>query len=162
MAETVPTRKLPSVFDEINAIQDRITRRAYELFESNGSVLGRDLEHWLQAERELLWKPPLELTEKDGKFQLQAAIAGLEPRDIGIEVTTEDIVLKAETKHEHKEQKGAVHYCEFEGGKMFRSIHLPKKIDPDKVKAEFKNGLLRVTAEIAEEARVRRIKPEAA
>jgi HSP20 family protein len=162
MSEAVPIRKLPSVFDEIKAIQDRVTRRAYELFEHKGSVLGHDLEHWLQAEREVLWKPPLELAEKDGKFQLQAAIAGVEPRDIDIEVTPEDIVLKAETKHEHKEQEGAVHYCEFAGGKMFRLIHLPKKIDPDKVKAEFKNGLLRLTAPIVEGAQVRRVKPEAA
>jgi HSP20 family molecular chaperone IbpA len=45
---------------------------------------------------------------------------------------------------------------------MFRSIRLPKKINPDKVKAEFKNGLLRLTAEIAEESRGKKIKPEAA
>ena len=35
------------------------------------------------------------------------------------------------------------HTCEFDSGKVFRSIHLPKKINTDKVKAEFKNGLLR-------------------
>ena len=45
---------------------------------------------------------------------------------------------------------------------MYRSIHLPKKINPDKVKAEFKNGLLRLTAEVAAEARAKKIKPEAA
>jgi HSP20 family molecular chaperone IbpA len=45
---------------------------------------------------------------------------------------------------------------------MFRSIHLPKKIDADKVKAEFKNGLLRMTAKIAQEAKAKKIKPEAA
>ena len=87
---------------------------------------------------------------------------GVEARDIDIEVTPEEIVLKAETQHKHKEQKGIVHYCEFDSGKMFRSIHLPKKIDPDKVRAEFKNGLLRLTAEITQEARARTIKPEAA
>ena len=45
---------------------------------------------------------------------------------------------------------------------MFRSIHLPKRINPDKVKAEFNNGLLRLTAEVAAEARANKIKPEAA
>jgi HSP20 family protein len=83
-------------------------------------------------------------------------------QDIEIEVTPENIVLKAETHHEHTEKKGIVHYCEFESGKMFRAIHLPKKIDPDKVKAEFKNGLLHMTAGIAEETHVKKIKPEAA
>jgi HSP20 family protein len=162
MADTVAIRKLSSVFDEIKDMQDRIMRRAYEILQRNGGMLGRDLENWTQAERELVWRPALELSEKDAKLQLEAAIAGVEARDIDIEVTPEEIVLKAQTQHKHKEQKGFVHYCEFESGKMFRSIHLPKKIDPNKVRAEFKNGLLRLTAEIAEEARARTIKPEAA
>jgi HSP20 family protein len=162
MADTVPIRKLSSVFDEIKDMQDRIMRRAYEIFERNGGMLGSDLDNWRLAERELVWRPPLELSEKDGKLQLEAAIAGVEARDIDIEVTSEEIVLKAETQHKHTEQKGVVHYCEFESGRMFRSIHLPKKIDPNKVRAEFKNGLLHLTAEITEEARARKIKPEAA
>jgi HSP20 family protein len=143
-------------------MQDRITRRAYEIFEQNGSPFGNDLENWTQAERELFWKPGVELSEKDGQFQLEAAISGVEAKDIDIEVTAEDIILKANMQHQHKEQKGTVHYCELETGNMFRSIHLPKKIDPDKVKAEFKNGLLRLTAQIAEEARAKKITTEAA
>jgi HSP20 family protein len=162
MAEKVSIRKTSSVFDQMKEMQDRVMRRAYELFEQQGGVLGRDLENWTQAEHDIAWKPAFELTEKDGRFQLEAAVAGVSPKDIDIEVTSEDIVMKAETQHEHKETKGVVHYCEFEKGKMFRAIHLPKRIDPDKVKAEFKDGLLRLTAEIAEDTRARKITPEAA
>ena len=162
MADTVPIRKPPSILDEIKKMQDRLMQRAYEIFERNGSTLGRDLDNWSQAERELVWKPSFELCEKDGQFQLEVALAGVEAKDIDIEVTPEDIVLTTNTKHEHTERKGVIHHCEFEAGGMFRAIHLPKKIDPDKVKAEFKNGLLRLTAQISEEARARIIKPEAA
>ena len=163
MPESVAIRRASSIFDELNEMHDRIMRRAFEVFEHNGGVFGKDLDNWLQAERELLWKPALELREKDGKFLLEAAVSGVDPRDIDIEVTPEDIVLKAEVKHEHKQENGTVHVCEFQFGKMFRSIHLPKKINPDRVKAEFTNGLLRVTAEITQEAQqVRKIKPEAA
>ena len=151
MADAVSIRKPSSILDEVKQMQDRIMRRAYEIFEQKGNVLGRDLENWTQAERELMWKPAFELCEKDGRFQLEAAIPGVEPKDIDIKVTPEDIILKAETEHHHVEQKGLVHYCEFNTGKMFRVIHLPRNIDPNKVKAEFKNGLLRLTAEIAKE-----------
>src|SRR6266705_3086006 len=162
MAEPVSIRKISSILDEMNQMQDRIMRRAYDLFERNGRLFGRDLDHWLQAEREFLWKPAVELREGDGEFVLEAAVSGLDLKDIDIEVTPEDIVLKADIQHEHNEKKSTVHICEFESGKMYRSIHLPKRINPDKVKAEFKNGLLRLKAEFAEEARAKKIKPEAA
>jgi HSP20 family protein len=162
MADSVAIHKTSSIGDEINTIQDRVMRRAYEIFEHNGGLFGRDLDNWLQAEQELLWKPAVELRETDTEFVFEAALSGLDAKDIDIEVTPDDIVLKAEVQHQHEEEKGAVHICEFQAGRLFRSIHLPRQINPDKVKVEFKNGLLRLTAEIAEEARARKVKPHAA
>ena len=152
MTDYVPVRKTSSILDEWKRIQNRVMRRAYDIFERNGHPAGRDLEHWFQAEQELLWKPPIEIHETDGKIVMEAAVSGVDPKDMSIEVSPEDIVLKAETHHQHDERKGRLHMCEFESGSMFRSVHLPKRINPDKVKAEVKNGLLRVTAEVAEAA----------
>ena len=157
MAESVAIRKISSIFDEMNEMQNRIMRRAYDLFEKNGRLFGRDLDDWLQAERELFWKPAMDLREADGEFVLEVAVPGVDPKDIDIEVTPEDIVLKADIQHEHEEKKGTVHICEFQSERMFRSIHLPKKINPGKVKAEIKNGLLKLNAEIVEEARAKKI-----
>jgi HSP20 family molecular chaperone IbpA len=162
MTESLAIRKTSSVFDEVNEIQERITRRAYEIFERNGGVFGRELDNWLEAEEELLWKPSIELREKDGELLLEAALSGVDPKDVEIEVTPEDIMLKAKTQHQHEEQKGIVHICEFKTGTMFRSIHLPTKINPDRVKAEFTNGLLRLTAQIAQEMRAKKSRSEAA
>ena len=161
MTDYVPVRKTSSIFDEWKRMQNQVMRRAYDIFERNGHPFGRDFDHWIQAEHELLWKPAIEIHEVDGKLVLEAAVSGMDPKDITIEVTPEDIVLKAETHHEHNEKKGTLHVCEFESGSMFRSIHLPRRINSDKVKAELKNGLLTVTAEVAE-ASQRTIKPEAA
>ena len=111
MAEPVAIRKISSILDEMNQMQDRIMRRAYDLFERNGRLFGRDLDHWLQAERELLWKPVLELREADGEFVLEVAVSGVDHKDIDIEVTPEDIVLKRDIQNEHAEKKGTVHIC---------------------------------------------------
>ena len=162
MAETVPIKKTKSIWDEMERMQNRIMQRAHEIFSESGGTFGRDLEDWLQAERELVWKPAIELTEKDNEFCLEIAAAGVDPRDIDIEVTPEDILVKANVQHEHGERKGDVYYCEFECGNLFRSIRLPKRIDADKVKAEFKNGLLTLRAPVAEEARAKKISIEAA
>ena len=157
MATTLPIKKTESIFDDLNKMHDRIMKRAFEIFDGKGHAFGKDIDDWLQAERELVWKPAIELQEKDNEIHLQIATPGIDPKDINIEVTPEDILVKAETHHEHKEDKGEVHVCEFTSGNMFRSVHLPKKIDPDKVKAEFKNGMLSLTAEIAKEAQARKI-----
>ncbi len=161
MATTLPIKRTESIFDDLNNMHDRIMKRAFELFDGNGHAFGKDLEDWFQAERELVWKPAIELEEKDNEIRLQISTPGVDPKDIDIEVTPEDILVKAETRHEHKEEKSKVHVCEFTSGSLFRSIHLPKKIDPDKVKAECKNGMLSLTAEIAKEAQARKVELKA-
>jgi HSP20 family protein len=162
MAEILPVKKTKTLFEELNAIQDRVMRRAFDIFNGNGHILGKDLENWLQAERELVWKPSIDIEEKENEFLVRMAVPGVEPKDIDIEVTPDHILVKAEIKHEHDEKKGRVHVCEFSSGNMFRAIQLPKRIDPDKVKAEFKNGMLNVKAEIAEVARTKKVPIEAA
>jgi HSP20 family protein len=161
MATTLPIKKNESIFDEMNKLHDRIMKRAYELFDGNGHVFGKDIDNWLQAEQELVWKPAIELTEKEKEIRLRIATPGIDPKDIDIEVTPEDILVKAETRHEHKEEKDQVHTCEFTSANLFRSIHLPKKIDPDTVKAECKNGVLLLTAEIAKEAQLKKVEVKA-
>jgi HSP20 family protein len=162
MAETLPVRKTKSIFDEIQKMQDRIMRRAYDIFRLNGDTFGKDIDNWLQAEQELVWKPAIELEEKDNEFRIKVAVPGVDPKNINVEVTPEDILVKADLRHEHEEKKGEVYTCEFASGNLFRSIHLPKKIDPEKVKAEFKNGMLSLKAPVAEEARSKKVTVEAA
>jgi HSP20 family protein len=161
MAETLPIKKTKTIFDEIEKMQDRVMQRAYDIFRTNGGSIGRDLADWLQAERELVWKPDIELEEKDNEFRLKIAVPGVDPKNIDIEVTPEDVLVKGELHHQHKEKKGEIHTCEFASGNLFRSIHLPKRIDTDKVKAEFKNGMLTLKAVIAEEARARKVAVDA-
>jgi HSP20 family protein len=162
MSQLVPIRKSKSIFDEVERMRDRIMRRAYDIFTSNGGLFGKDTEDWMQAEQELVWRPAIELTEKDDEYRLELAAPGVDPKNIDIEVTPEDILIRADVHHEHRKEEGDVYACEFAHGNLFRSIHLPKKIDPEKVKAEFKNGLLSLNAPVAEEARAKKVTIEAA
>jgi HSP20 family protein len=115
----------------------------------------------LDAERQLVWKPAIELSEKDAAFHVSVAIPGVDPKALDIEVAPDYVLIKAEVHHEHTSNKGKVYDCEFEMGRLFRSIRFPKRIDPNKVKAEFKNGMLYLTALVAEEAQLRKIEVKA-
>ena len=150
MAKTgIRVRKAETIFDELNQLHHEISQRAYDLFRNGGMRLSGALEDWLNAERELVWKPAVELRRKDNQFEVLAAMAGVEPKDLDVRVTPEDVLISANIEHEHAAEEGAVRVCEFSGGKLFRAIHFPEKIDPNSVKAEYRNGLLRLTAAIA-------------
>ena len=148
MKDPISVRKQESITNEMAGLHERIMRRAYEIFEDRGGIAGFDLDHWLAAERELVWKPSIELSEKDNELLLTVALPGLEPNDIQIEATPEDLLIRAEIRHEHRGDD-AIHSCEFHRGSMFRMIHFPKRINPDNVRAEFKNGLLSIHAPAA-------------
>jgi HSP20 family protein len=156
----VAIQKSESLWEHIQRMEERITNRAHEIFRDNGSISGRDLDDWFKAEKETVWKPAIELKERENRYELHAAVAGFEPKDLKVEVTPEELLIRGETRSERREEKGQICYSEFQSGELFRSIRFPKRVDPNKVKAEIKNGLLTVTAQIADE-RVRRIEPAA-
>ncbi len=148
-SKDIELRKAGAVFDELNRLHDQISRRAHELFRQGGELWGGSLTDWLNAERELVWKPAIELRQKGNQFELLAAVPGVEAKDLDVQVTPEDILIRADIHHEHAAEEGTVHRCEFSAGRLFRSIHLPEKIDPGSAKAEYRNGMLYLTAAAA-------------
>lgn len=160
--DEVRIRKTESLWDQLQRMEERITRRAYEIFRGNGSNFGEELQNWLTAEREMIWKPAMEMKEKDNHFEIQIAAPGVDPKDITIEVTENDLLVRGETKTERKEETGEVYTNEFQSGALFRSIEFPKRIDPDKVKAGMKHGLLTITAPITPDAKSRKVTIQAA
>jgi HSP20 family protein len=156
------TRKAETLLHEIEQIEKRITERAYDVFRSRGAALGAALNDWLAAERQTIWKPQVEVCQKDNQFVIEAALAGVEPRQLDIQVTHDTLLIKADTPHTHPETKGIVHVCEFQPGPLFRAIEFPAPIDPEAVKAEYRDGLLRVTAAIAAEQQAKKVDVHAA
>jgi len=155
-SDTLPVRKTESILEKIQDAENRIRARAFELFAGNG-LFDRDLDNWLKAEDELILRPSIELREKDKQFKLKISVPGVEPKAMDIQATPDAILVKAELHHDHEVKEGDVHTCEFRSGSLFRAVQLPKKIDPDKVKAELKNGMLLLTADIAEPLRARKV-----
>jgi len=157
----VPMTQKNSIVDQIEQLHQRIAQRAYEFFRGRDGW-GDSFGDWLAAERELVSQPAVELREKDGTFTLAAALPGVDAKDITVDITPQDVVIKASTEHKHSEDKGQVHRCEFTAGQVFRSLTFPKAVEATKAKAEYHNGMLNITVPIASEATAKRVEIKAA
>lgn len=145
----VLTRWADTVPDEIQRVQNEILERAAEIYEDGGCLEGRDLDNWLAAEQEMIWRPTIELIEKNGVYKIRAAVPGIEPADIDIQITEEDVLIRADVYHRHSDTIGTVHTCEFGQGKLFRSIHFPVPVDPWRAESAVRNGLLELRVPMA-------------
>lgn len=89
------------------------------------------------------------VSETDDAICITAELPGVELDDIDVSVTGNRITVKGEKKSE-KEEKGEedgrqFHRIERSSGSFQRSMSLPFEIDPDKVGADTKDGVLTVT-----------------
>lgn len=132
---------------ETEAIQRRIRQRAFELSQTRPAD-AHEIYDWIVAESQTVSVPPAELVERNGNFEMKFAIAGVDPDDVNVLVTADQLVLRSDYNHEHDPESGTVHLCDFRSATVFRSIDLPRPIDVNSVKLEFSNGLLRVTAAV--------------
>jgi HSP20 family protein len=71
--------------------------------------------------------------------------------DVKLECTDEGLVLEGEKRREKESEEGGIHRSERSYGHFYRVIPLPEGADSDKSKAEFKDGVLRVTVPLPEQ-----------
>ncbi len=135
-----------SFVDEIQALSDRIRRRAFDLFERRGGVDGFAVDDWLNAEQDLLLRPQSELVEKDGTFKLRISATGFGPGDVKVIAQPEALIVKASASHNHEKKEENVHFCEFDEKTLYRRFDLPHRIAIDNVTASLDNGILELLA----------------
>lgn len=140
-------------FKRFQEIHDAIAKRAFELFERNGGLVGRELEDWFQAESEFLHKIPLELTETEDEFAITAEVPGFTEQDVEVRVEPRRIYISGKREEKKEQKKGETRYSEQRANEIFRSFDLPADIDPDDVTATLKDGLLKVVLPKARKAK---------
>ncbi len=106
---------------------------------------------------ELAWGPRLDLAETDDAITVKAELPGVDANDININVTGNTLMIRGEKKHDREEKGRDFYYAERQYGGFRRAVQLPTSVDPDKVQAEFKNGVLTVTLGKNPESKPRRI-----
>lgn len=104
------------------------------------------------------WAPPVDIYETENDIVLKAELAGVDSKDVEVKVEDNTLYLKGERKFEKEVRNESYHRVERCYGSFARSFSLPNSISTDKVKAEFKDGLLTLTLPKREEAKPRTVK----
>ena len=89
--------------------------------------------------------PAIDIAESEKGYEIKAELPGMDEKGIEVKVTDGSLTIKGE-KQEEKEEKEKDYYLqERRYGSFERSFELPDSVDPDKIEASFKKGVLTVT-----------------
>ena len=130
-----------------------------ELFQASDQ-LNRLFGTWPRRQEELAVTafPTVDIFEDGEGITLTAELPGIDPKAVEVKVENHTLTLGGERKLEREDKKDHYHRIENWYGTFTRSFTLPNTVDVDKVKAEHKNGLLRVFLPRREETKPRSIK----
>jgi HSP20 family protein len=140
-------------FRELGTLQEQMNRLFNESFRGVPPGHGAE-EDWALGGS---WAPAVDIYEQGGNIVLKAEVPGVDPKDVGILVENNVLTLQGERKFDEEVKKESYHRVERSYGTFTRSFTLPNVVDIDKIKAEHKDGVLRVTLPKKEEAKPRQI-----
>lgn len=142
MVRFEPLRELAQMQDRINRIfGDAYTRRYDDDVMQRGD-----------------WAPPVDIFENDHQeIVLRAELPGVSKEDIDIRVENNTLTLRGERKRASEIRNEQYHRVERAYGAFSRSFSLPSRINTERVKADFKDGLLTITLPIRDEAKPKQI-----
>ncbi|GGY38427.1 Hsp20/alpha crystallin family protein [Parvularcula lutaonensis] len=126
-------RPLDLFQDEMNDVFERFFRRFdAPSFDRFGGLFGG------------VPQPLVDVSETDKEIKIVVDLPGLDEDDIDVSVTGNLLTVRGERREERDEDERGFVVHERTIGTFYRSIPLPPGIDPDKAKAEFKRGVLKV------------------
>src|ERR1700747_2317985 len=135
---------------DLSAALDRITSMRAEMDRMYDPTLGSSFRSPASLSG---WNPAVNV-DKD-QFIVVAELPGLKKEEIEISLHDKTLALSGERKREGSSEQGLL--TERFYGKYQRSVALPTAVDPDKVTATYKDGLLQVVLPKAEEAKPKQI-----
>jgi len=104
------------------------------------------------------WEPPVDVYQvADQELVLKAELPEMAREDIDITVENSLLTIKGEKRLSRDVKEEHFHHVERRYGAFSRSFSLPPTVDPNRVSAEYKNGVLTVRLPLREEAKPRSI-----
>jgi HSP20 family protein len=137
-------------FKDLLTLQDRMNR----LFDDSMRGVRQTDEGLAGA----VWSPAVDIYETDNEVVLKAEVPGVNQKDIDIQVENNTLTLLGERKIDKETVRENYHRIERSYGSFVRSFTLPGTVDQEKIRADYKDGVLKIEMPKREETKPKQIK----
>jgi len=134
-----PMRDLWNIQEEMN--------RAF------GSFFGRTDREFTNGH----WAPAVDIAEANDELKFNVEVPGMKKEDVKVTFQDGILTIKGERKQEKEEKDLNFHRMERSYGSFCRSFTLPTMVQGDKIKANYKDGILSISLPKVEEAKPKEI-----
>lgn len=104
------------------------------------------------------WTPSVDIYENENELVLSAETPGIEDKDIEIKIENNTLSIQGERKIETETKEENYHRIERSYGSFYRSFTLPTNVSQDNIKAEYDNGVLRISMPKKPELKPKKVK----
>ena len=134
-------------FRDLMAMQDRMTR----LFDETLSRI------WKEEVPRRIWSPPVDILERENEVILKVDLPEMNQSDIEIKVEENTLIIQGERKFIQETPQGNYLQIERPYGTFQRTFAIPRMIDLERIKAAYKDGVLRIVLPKKEEVHPKQI-----
>ena len=135
-------------FRDLNSLQDRMNR----LFDEAG-------RGWRPEEpaATTTWSPAVDIYETEGEIIVKAELPGVDRKDISLHIENNVLTVKGERRFEKETKEENYHRIERAYGGFSRSFSIPAIVDEEKIRAEYKDGILKIALPKKEQVKPKQI-----
>lgn len=134
---------------------DNLKREIDEAFRGGGlnRALGSGFLPPLSSRR----FPPVDISEDEENLYVDVLVSGVKPENIDLSVVRNTITISGERTSNVGDEGQIVHRNELGFGKFARTLELPIDVDPNRIEARCKDGIMHISLAKAEHAKPRKI-----
>lgn len=91
------------------------------------------------------FEPKVNISENEKEYRIDCELAGVDEKDIDVQINENVLTIKGEKKVEKEEKKDNYHLIESSYGSFMRQFQVPGDVETGKIEASFKKGMLGIT-----------------
>ena len=136
-------------FRDLGLLQDRMNR----LFDDAGRTWRTD-----EPAATTSWSPAVDIYETEGEIVVKAELPGMERKDITLHLENNVLTLRGERRFQKETKEENYHRIERSYGNFSRSFSIPATVDEEKIRADYKDGVLKIFLPKKEQAKPKQIR----